>query len=1000
MKRLFLGAAFALTAVVCAAQSRIIRDFTPVCDSVSVLLQERNTVSGELKLKNVLKRGSVLDFYFNDALADMPWTKDDIKWLRNTMASLMPKGYSNCSVGRIYSKKSQLENLVTEPLRYDGSAGESAFRVRDPERISPVREIGGMEFPRGLSGRNLAVWQSHGRFFDENTGCWRWQRPLLFTTCEDMLTQGFVIPFLIPMLENAGAYVMTPRERDIQANESICDNDRAFEGERDDLVRTRGTYREYGKWEDGGVGFADAKEVYIGNDNPFTMGTVRTAKVSSKKAARAVWTPEIRESGRYAVYVSYRSFPNSSQAARYTVRHAGGTTEFAVNQKMGGGTWIYLGTFGFDPEGEYSVTLDNSTPEGFREEKGAVVCADAVKFGGGMGRLARGCKDVPKEEWTVSGMPAYMEGALYWMQMAGIDTTVTRQHEGDYTNDFADRGAWVQYLSGGSGVNPKQKGLGIPFDCSLAFHTDAGVTPDDSIVGSLAIYTLLADGSRKYADGSDRMAARQLCDFVQSQVVGDIRAKYNPLWSRRELTDRSYSECRTTGVPGMILELLSHQNFADMKYALDPAFRFDVGRAVYKGILKFLSNRYGCPYSVQPLPVNNFSAVIDNGKVELNWSPAIDETEPTATPEGYILYVREDGGSFGKGMVVRETGASMSLVPGHIYSFKVEAFNAGGRSFPSEILSVGIPRESKGTVLIVNNFTRVSAPAWFDTPDYAGFDMSLDGGVPYGEDITFAGQMYQYRRDMQWEHDDNPGFGASYADGAGIRSAGNTFDYPFIHGKALLACGYSFCSMGADAFEGNPSGKGYTAVDIICGKQVTTTSGEGLPERFRVFPEGLQQAIRTFAGEGGNIIVSGSNIGTDIWDRVYPVSPDSTYRAGAKKFAEEVLGWRWRTNYASRSGKVWPVRVKGIDLQGLPPQMGFASVPNGRIYCVETPDGLSPAGKKSHTFLRYKDTNISAAVCCDKGSYRAISFGFPIETLENESDIEKLLTTTLKFFEQ
>ena len=50
----------------------------------------------------------------------------------------------------------------------------------------------------------------------------------------------------------------------------------------------------------------------------------------------------------------------------------------------------------------------------------------------------------------------------------------------------------------------------------------------------------------------------------------------------------------------MLLELLSHQNFADMRYGLDPSFRFDVSRAVYKGVLRYLASQYATDYVVQP----------------------------------------------------------------------------------------------------------------------------------------------------------------------------------------------------------------------------------------------------------------------------------------------------------------------------------------------------------------------------------------------------------------
>ena len=51
------------------------------------------------------------------------------------------------------------------------------------------------------------------------------QRPRLFCTTEDLFTQSFILPYVIPMLENAGANVYTPRERDTQKNEVIVDND-------------------------------------------------------------------------------------------------------------------------------------------------------------------------------------------------------------------------------------------------------------------------------------------------------------------------------------------------------------------------------------------------------------------------------------------------------------------------------------------------------------------------------------------------------------------------------------------------------------------------------------------------------------------------------------------------------------------------------------------------------------------------------------------------------
>ena len=982
-----------------SGQTKIVRDFRPVLDSMNVLIQERTSVLPTLRLRSISRSGDRLDFRFTESLSDVPWKKADVAWFRRKLESLFPAEYKNCTVGEVYAKYLTLDKIAMPGLHNDGRPHETPFRVTDRKGPVLVREDGAQTFAKGLSGRHIALWQSHGRYYEEKTSRWEWQRAPTFLTVEDMYTQSYVLPFLIPMLERAGAYVLTPRERDTQVREIVADNDPAFAGPREGLLRQKGSYAESGRWTDAGEGFADPKPFYTGMENPFRMGTARQARCDRDGEEEVRWTADFAQRGTYAVYISYKTLANSSSAAHYTVHHLGGATRFTVNQKMGGGTWIYLGTFEF--EGEGGVSLTN------RGEPGTVVTADAVRFGGGMGKIARGQSDEPVETWTTSGVPAYMEGALYAMQWAGVDSTILTAHPDDYTNDFADRGPWVGMMAGGSRVNPKEEGKGIPFDLSLAFHSDAGVTPDDSIVGTLAIYTLLADNKQELPDGEDRLSCRQYADFVQTQVVQDLRAGFEPEWTRRHLWDRSYSESRTPAVPAMILELLAHQNFADMKYGLDPSFRFTVCRAVYKGMLKFLADRYGFHYAVQPLPVRAFSATFGDGfTARLRWKPTDDPLEKTAEPEGYILYTRIDGGAFDRGVILKDTSledgfvtTEVSLSPDHLYSFKIEAYNEGGRSFPSEILSVGMPSvtQKNRTVLVVNNFTRVSGPTWFDTPTYAGFDLKLDGGVPLGKDISYIGEQYQFRRDLAWIDDDNPGFGGTFTNEAGRQAAGNTFDYPAVHGKALMDAGYRFCSMGADAFAELPA-DGIWAVDLICGKQVSVPSGRpgAAADRFQVFPEPLQQALRRFTAGGGHVFASGAHIGTDLWDHVYP-GTDPSWQPAAQTFAQEVLGYRWLTNYASRTAQVWSMKSPRMDVSGLP-EMAFRHVPNEAVYHVETPDGIVPADDKGSTILRYRDTNISAGICYEGKGYRTVVLGFPLETLSDPNHIKETLAAALAFF--
>ena len=1021
-----------VTYVHISAQSEIVMDFKPTCDSLATLVQERTGVRGKLETKSIMKRGNALDFYFTESLGDFPWKAEDQRWLKEALKRLFPHKYDRYKVGEIYSRGVVLNHLVTPPLSSDGKPESSRHRVHKTLGTTAiVTNLDGQNHKKGLDGRHIALWQSHGRYYSHNLDRWIWQRPCLFQTCEDMFTQSFVLPYLVPMLENAGAYVMLPRERDTQVNEVVVDNDSSWiTAPVVDIagwtgaVRGIGKYSEKGSWKDAGNGFADLKQTYTGVENPFSMGSARMAECipNGRKSGLATieWRPEIPERGEYAVYISYKSLPNSCTSACYTVHHMGGESRFAVNQKMGGGTWIYLGTFEFAEGKEGYVSLDNMTPDGWRHTSGSVVTADAVRFGGGIGNIGRGeirdtC-DILTSGPFVSGMPRSTEAARYWLQWAGADTSVWHLNEGlsDYRDDFMSRGDWVAWMSKGSWMNPsKEGGPGVPFDLSLGFHSDAGVCEGDEVVGTLAIYTLKSERTKKLPTGEERLTSREYASVVQEQLVNDLRNVFDSLWTQRSIWDRGYREARTPTCPALLLELLSHQNFADMKYGLDPSFRFSVSRAIYKGMLKYMSNRYGHEYVVQPLPVESMGISFHEGdlsRVNISWRPVADPLEQTAEAKGYILYTRVDEGAFDCGKDIKgateladgRISFTTDIEPGHIYSYKVAAYNDGGISFPSEIVSIGVPSTgfSGKTVLIVNNFDRVSAPAFFDTPTVAGFNNRHDSGVPYIKDIAYIGEQHNIRRPQPWTDDDNPGFGASYQEYAGKTVAGNTFDFAYVHGKAIMKSGYAFYSCSNETFcEDMTFASTAWALDLVCGKQVTTSVGSGMQNKYTVYTPAMQEALRQYASKGGNILVSGAYIGTDIESQVYPVRKDSVFTANSIRFASEVLGYKWRTDQASRTGLLKGTRNDMMNFSSMG-VFGFYTNVNPDCYCVESPDGIEASTESSKTLLRYTDTGISAGVGYVGPGYKAASFGFPIEILHNEQDIENIINITLEFFKK
>lgn len=963
-----------------------------------------------------------LSFYCSETLADVPLRRAEVDDIYSKLKELLPAGYKDRKL-KVYTLSHEISEYIPQAL--EKSRGRKLF-TRETG-VPGVRNASAPFVPeRGLWGRNIVVWPSHGRYYESKLNRWEWQRARMFETVEDLYTRSYVMPFLVPMLEKAGANVYIPRERDTQTEEVIVDNDKGL-NDPSSYRETNG--REPWKYGDG-QGFAWKRKTYSDFENPFTEGTYRCAATTAKADPSSIeWIPDIKKSGEHAVYVSYRTVKGSVDDAEYTVVHRGIKTKFLVNQTMGGGTWLYLGTFDFScgDSDNNKVILSNVS-----KQKNGIVTADAVRFGGGMGNIARG---LPADslngtfKYITSGYPRFTEGARYYLQWAGVPDSVYSPTRGtnDYRDDFTDRGIWVNWLAGGSSVYPDGKGLGIPIDLSMAFHSNAGTFKDDRIFGTLAIYSSKEYNGRFY-NGSSRFLSHDLSDLIQTNIVNDIKRSYAPEWRRLGNWNKPYFEAWGPRVPAMLLELLSHQNFADMRYGLDPRFRFTVSRAVYKGMLQFISSMNGTKYTVSPLSPIRLSArflMPHSNLVTLSWHAQTDSLEPTAKPDAYIIYTRKGDGDFDNGVLVKDSSYTVIIPADTVCSFKVSAVNQGGESFPSEIISAGRSSVSlKNTfeegkngrlksalkkmknlsaqgedklMLIINGFSRICAPASFTAPApadtaMAGFLDDEDHGVPYLQDFSYIGSQKEFRRSLPWYDDDSGGFGDSYGDYETTVVAGNTFDYPAVHGCSVLRAGWSFVSCGRDAVEsGDVSMNDYKYADLILGKQMQTGIGKGgyYPIQFKTFTPALEKAIESFTSAGGSIFTSGSYIASDLWCN--PAVPSAKTD---RDFLTNVMHYKWRNRRAARTGKVYSVDNPAPEFAG---SYEFRTVPNPDMYVVESPDGIEPADAEGFTVMRYTENNLSAGVAW-KGKYRTVSLGFPYETIVSPEARDTLMKAVLTFF--
>lgn len=780
----------------------------------------------------------------------------------------------------------------------------------------------------GLAGRHLALWQSHGRYYDREKGIWKWQRPLLYGTTEDLFTQTIVVPFLIPMLENAGANVVTPRERDWQCDEYVVDPDGSLNADAS-------CYKEYGEgygWSSTGLpGFAAHSGVYHDGENPFTAGYARKTQARKKgDGAFVSYQPRFARKGRYAVYVSYQSLSNSVEDAHYTVFHQGVATELRVNQQIGGGTWVYLGTYEFDAgqsvDNSVMLTCQSKTRRG-------IVTTDAVRFGGGMGNIERG--------GTTSGFPRALEGARYTAQWAGVPYKYysTKNGVDDYGDDINSRSLMVNWLAGGSVYVPTKQGLGVPIELSLAVHSDAGYQPGN-IVGSLSICTTdFNDGV--LSSGITRQASKRFAQQLLDNVTKDITATYGR-WTKRYLWDRNYSETRLPEVPSAILETMSHQNFDDMVMGQDPMFRFTMARSIYKTIARYVSKMHHESCTITPLaPRAPMVELQSNGKAVLSWMPQIDPLEPSAKPAYYIVYTAIGHGGFDNGVKVKGTSFSIKVEPNMTYSFRIAAANKGGISFPSEVVSVYMIPHSTKTVLVVNNFHRLSAPA-VNHSGKRGFDLSQDEGVGYGMTAGWASQPFFFQ--------------------------GNTFDLARDHVQAIASAKrYSVVSCSSDAVEEDlVNFFRFHAVDIACGLERYNPDAVGRQSP-KVFSPVLKEKLSAYTAFGGRVLVSGAYIASDMLD------PDDQQ-------------WLNNTLKTTLMQKLSTDSISGINVnnQTIP----IYNRLNTEHYAVRHVDALQPVvdslsvEPSAGTVMTYP--NGMPAAIGYKGHYRTVTMGVPFECISDE----------------
>jgi hypothetical protein len=631
--------------------------------------------------------------------------------------------------------------------------------------------------PQGaLSGKTVYVSAGHG--WQWNGYDWRTQRPPYPTgysgpIIEDHNNAEVVNQYLLQYLWNAGATVIPVRERDMNDVQVIVDNDSPAPGTG---------YAETGVWTTTsypGTG-------YGGTDFRYAETVTGTA------TATAAWTATLPADGEYAVYIWYRQGSNRVPDARYTVHHAGGETAVAVDQRTHGSTWHYVGTYGFLAGEEARVTLTNQSSV----TQTTAVIADAVRFGGGtfddLYDIETTADDPPYEPW-------WEVSTFYYSQRMGLDPD-----DWPYFNDVVARPMYARWEHAGAGEDAVY----------VSWHTN-GISGgyQEHTRGTMSIVYNNEVITRPITAGSV-----DLRDAIHAELVSDIRAGWDPTWpdykrsmnlgELREL----YDDDPANRMPGALVEIAYHDHPGDTDALKEPTFNMLAARGVYQGIVKYFAAKDGVDPKLLPEPPTHL--VVQNaggGAVRVSWqAPPIDAVGLVGdAATGYRVYTSTNGVGWSNGVTV--TGTTAYTLTGfsadQLVYVRVAATNAGGESFPTEVLAARVG-DGAG-VLIVNGFDRLNrSMAVPETDPTEGYNVRL-----------FLDRM-------------------------------NAYDYVIQHGEVIP---YAFDSASNEAVKDGLVGLGqYGIVDWIVGEESVTDETLDATER---------ALLAVYLDSGGALFISGAEIG-------------------------------------------------------------------------------------------------------------------------------------------
>ena len=152
----------------------------------SIEARIRSTIPGNMQLgeikvlkATVSEKRQTVNINMNEVYSYVPFTETTLSEVKSLVLGELPSKYKS------YTVKISIKGVPAE--RYI-PVFTKAYRKKNEKFI--VSQDPNDNFTKGLSGNIIALWQSHGWYFEPKLDRWEWQRARIFQTVEDLYTQS------------------------------------------------------------------------------------------------------------------------------------------------------------------------------------------------------------------------------------------------------------------------------------------------------------------------------------------------------------------------------------------------------------------------------------------------------------------------------------------------------------------------------------------------------------------------------------------------------------------------------------------------------------------------------------------------------------------------------------------------------------------------------------------------------------------------------------------